>query len=756
MPNERRWLSIRDFLTFQPKAVLENKRYLFECRDAKSESGHSLLVRVEATHAGIVNGNRKFYRPDFMQDSVASWLPGNSYPRPVLIGHNEDGEVLGRVREATYVDDSWKWATDFPSIKDSIFYSRDSKRRSSLFKSVDWIVANLQPLKDYTGLGHCALGLQITNPEGIRKVLADEYLTVSVGSATDEAICSVCHQDWASDDKCEHKPGSLYDGKRMFLICGRFKYQEVSFVNFPADPFALVKEKELKDSLEKMFFIGLPIEDQDRTVASGLILTDSLYESDIQITEDTMLTPEVVTAIKAALASADLTAAQAFTFKDQVSAWEPASDDDKVTKRSLTSSISIQIRKNNWVRDAAPALDNATQAEIAQVDAALTDEQVQAALTESEDAKKPKPKKCEGCGCDDSDENDLVESSYDGCVLCWSCREKCEDKQGNNAAAALATNIPAKGTGKGKKVEANTPLEKPNEDPAERKGGKKKKKCAACTKDFETETDDAENCPQCSLTDTVKQVIDFLSKDEQTKDANTEAGGALVTLVSSLDAGYAKFPDEDKFYVRAAVRALLDHWSTDDEFKFWVSRLAQAGKLKDSAVVTVEDLLLKDTLIADLTAEKDGFETRKRALETLAAASILDSKKSLASQIVMSRVLHGADGYKGLDTEQILAKVDDLAKRTLVSLKDTVHDILSELEWVTPEPAANQDQVATEPAVVVNDNEQVDESVSAEPADRGDFKVQDTAAYRRALSFITSPAERTRFAAEVRCGRIKF
>lgn len=145
MPNARRWLAIRDFLTFRP-SVVENKKYLFETKDSKSETGHSLLVHAAATHAGIVNGNRKFYRPDFMQDSVQTWLPTNTYARPVLTGHDEDSQVLGRVREAKYVDDSWKWAGDFPSIKDSIFYSRDSKRRSNLFKSVDWLVKNLQPL----------------------------------------------------------------------------------------------------------------------------------------------------------------------------------------------------------------------------------------------------------------------------------------------------------------------------------------------------------------------------------------------------------------------------------------------------------------------------------------------------------------------------------------------------------------------------------------------------------------------------------
>ena len=106
MLSERRWLKIHDFLTFRPSAVLENKRFLFECKDSKSEASSSLLVRVDATHAGIVTGNRKFYRPDCMQDAVQTWVPKGVAALPVLRGHDKEGDVLGRIREAKYIDDS--------------------------------------------------------------------------------------------------------------------------------------------------------------------------------------------------------------------------------------------------------------------------------------------------------------------------------------------------------------------------------------------------------------------------------------------------------------------------------------------------------------------------------------------------------------------------------------------------------------------------------------------------------------------------
>ena len=279
-------LAMKDFLTFRPKEVLENKRYLFECQDEKSPTGSSLLVHLEATHAGIVNGNFRFYRPDRMQDSAHVWcMPGRPL-KPVLVRHDADADPLGRVLQAKYVDLSYQYADEYPIVKDTIFYNTDAKKRVNLYDSVDWIVDHLMPLEDYRGLGFIELGVKITQPDAIRKVMNDEYLTVSVGFETDQAICSICHTDWAVDDRCEHKMGTKVDKKLGYLISGNFDYHEVSFINFPADPFAGTIDKgPLKDSLNQMFFMGLTIKDQGLRTST---YTDALdYTADIQV-----LTPE--------------------------------------------------------------------------------------------------------------------------------------------------------------------------------------------------------------------------------------------------------------------------------------------------------------------------------------------------------------------------------------------------------------------------------------------------------------------------------
>ena len=61
-------LFMRDFLTLDLRNA--DKR-LISC-DQEGDY-NSLLVRVAATHSGIVNGNMRFYRPDKMMAGTSTW-----------------------------------------------------------------------------------------------------------------------------------------------------------------------------------------------------------------------------------------------------------------------------------------------------------------------------------------------------------------------------------------------------------------------------------------------------------------------------------------------------------------------------------------------------------------------------------------------------------------------------------------------------------------------------------------------------------
>ena len=202
-----------------------------------------LVASVAATHAGLPTGNMAFYTPDRMRQGLPSFTA--DFAKPVLLHHNDMKDPVGRVYRATYKDLSHMYVEPMKKFAERygghIFTdAKDEIDLDKAFDQVDWIVENMVPMKDYVGLGYGELDLHITDAEAAEKIVDQRYLTVSVGFTTDSMYCSNCHQDWASEGLCEHERGKVYDGKKTLLIPGKFNYEEVSWVNTPADAGATV------------------------------------------------------------------------------------------------------------------------------------------------------------------------------------------------------------------------------------------------------------------------------------------------------------------------------------------------------------------------------------------------------------------------------------------------------------------------------------------------------------------------------------
>lgn len=717
-------LRMRDFWTFKPKEIPANKKYLFECKDSTSPTGSSLLVKVAATHAGVVNSNHRFYRPDRMQDAAHQWVPveGKGYAKPVLFEHDKIGDVLGRVRSSRYVDESYKWAADFPTIKDSAFYDR----KVDVFKSIDWIVENLMPLDDYSGLGYIELGLNVTNPEAIAKVLRDEYLTVSVGFQTDSFVCSICHQDWAVDDKCEHKPGMVDEesGKKAFGITGNFKYEELSFVNFPADPFAgKIAKDALKDSLNRKFFMGLPHSKQQAFVAAaGMSMSDAVMDYDVQIVEDTVATvydlskSESQTAFEAELKDEKLQAARALELKQNLQDWKPEQDSDKTKKRSLMSTLNAKIKKNGWT-----GVDATAQTE--------TDKEVAAAV-----APPAAPAaSCNACGEDTdwstvqlTDEEKAYFEDEEGlytelCLemdaavadgeltaeLIKDAKLSTEKRKGlasgtfcgparsfpvpDCAHVVAARRLIGRYKGEGKKASILACVASKAASL-----GCDGKKDSATTPQVAEKADTIQGQEATTVADCVKSLgIEF-------KDAHaTEALGHYT----GLDKCYRAADDNTKGAIRSLHYDLGQKWSAESALEWSKKYLKE--KDKDSVLVSSKDLADKEEAINSLTDEVKAATDAVAAAKATQAEMLKGVKKALATQIVIYKSLTGHADYKDLDQVKRDAKIEELSKRHVTSLKDAVADIMSELKWVEATPATPAAK-APEPGKSVADNAQVD------------------------------------------------
>ncbi len=216
-----------------------------------------LLVRLAATHAGIITRNNGFYLPDKMRKGVKTFT--DHYPKPILLHHGEKQDAVGRAVEAAYMDTSGAALTQFDGYEiknkegkilgviNERLINDFTQEKMPFGQQVD-VVRNVfrdsSLLEDsaYEGLGHIQLVAKITDQEAVQKLLDGRYLTGSVGASTDKAVCSVCKSDWTDSGPCDHKPGGIYDDAKCFIIAGNLSYDEYSFVNTPADRHSKVLE----------------------------------------------------------------------------------------------------------------------------------------------------------------------------------------------------------------------------------------------------------------------------------------------------------------------------------------------------------------------------------------------------------------------------------------------------------------------------------------------------------------------------------
>jgi len=176
-----------------------------DAKTSKTETKpKALMVKVSATHAGMLNKNIAMYIPDAMRRAAASWI--DPHEKPVLTHHEKKKDAIGRVKNAEYLE------------------------------------LGVEGLDDMeTPSGYIELLVKITDSDAIQKILDERYLSVSVGMQSKNVRCSICDSNLAKNGLCEHKKGKDYNDKLCYWKISDINYTELSFVNTPADEFAKVE-----------------------------------------------------------------------------------------------------------------------------------------------------------------------------------------------------------------------------------------------------------------------------------------------------------------------------------------------------------------------------------------------------------------------------------------------------------------------------------------------------------------------------------
>lgn len=198
-----------------------------------------LTITVDATHSGVLT-NKRVYPAKHVATGYKSFVSKTNggtaeYDKPVLKHHDLEKDPIGRIIKSIY--------TPLKSGRD---FDED-------FKKPDQAGGR--------GSGVVTVTALITDAESIEKIIDGRYLSVSAGHHTDTMTCSICAK---SIMKCDHWPGKYYDtegeeadeqdGFYCFYITGNMDYDELSFVNMPAQPPAKLVNFRWEDCLDKSQF----------------------------------------------------------------------------------------------------------------------------------------------------------------------------------------------------------------------------------------------------------------------------------------------------------------------------------------------------------------------------------------------------------------------------------------------------------------------------------------------------------------------
>lgn len=164
-----------------------------------------LLPRIEAIHAGATRNHTRYLREKLRGDAeiksgVYSWL--YPYAKPVIYNHDVNTNATGRIYTAAFAE--------------------------------------------YTQAGRPGIITvpKITDPAAIEGIQGGRLLTVSIGAETDSVTCSICGTDIVNEGYCGHMKGETYDGVTAEWIAGNLWFDELSWVNVPADQDAMIVDTQ--------------------------------------------------------------------------------------------------------------------------------------------------------------------------------------------------------------------------------------------------------------------------------------------------------------------------------------------------------------------------------------------------------------------------------------------------------------------------------------------------------------------------------
>lgn len=180
----------------------------------------NVSLKIEAAHAGVMNGNYLFYLPQALRYGSDSL---NKFYKPLQKKHYS--KTLGYIYNSEYVETN----------KSSTYYDKivNYKNPKDLINNVKKYMKTPEYENSRTGFGVLVAKAKLHDKKKILDLKSNDIGTVSVAGDAGIAYCSICSDHVAT---CGHKLGQRYKSEVCFgVVTDDFEVDHISFETIPAN-----------------------------------------------------------------------------------------------------------------------------------------------------------------------------------------------------------------------------------------------------------------------------------------------------------------------------------------------------------------------------------------------------------------------------------------------------------------------------------------------------------------------------------------
>lgn len=202
-------------------------------------STKNVALKIDAAHAGVLNGNYLFYLPQALKYGSNSL---NKFYKPLQKKHYS--KTLGYIYNSEYLE----------TKTDSEYFNKivNSKNKKELISSVKKYMKTADYKNNPEGFGVLVAKAKLHDQQKISELQCNDIGTVSVAGDAGSAYCSICEGYIA---ECGHNLGHRYTNNELCfgIVTDDFEVDHISFETIPANwstKSLIIQDSQLLGNIE--------------------------------------------------------------------------------------------------------------------------------------------------------------------------------------------------------------------------------------------------------------------------------------------------------------------------------------------------------------------------------------------------------------------------------------------------------------------------------------------------------------------------